>query len=280
MIRSRLFAFASAAALALAGCTQGEVAAPPKVETADDGRPNYNVYFDAGQFAPFIMYDAENQPTGFDHDIIQAIAEKQGFRLTFTPHYWTGIFANLGHGADIVSAGVTITEERKQQMDFSDPYFENFPALLVHSGSPIQTLSDVQDKKIAVVQGNLTEQTLQNYQRGTGEAVPYRTTWESVRSVIRKETDGAFNDIGPLTYYAQQYKDQNLEIVIDSNAAKEYYGFAVAKGNTDLVNKINEGLKQIRQDGTYDRIHAKWFSSNLNQAAPAAASQPAASAPR
>lgn len=270
------------AALALFGCGQSEVkkVAEPKVASdvaITDSRPVYNVYFDINGIAPFVMADADNRPSGFGIDLVTAIGDKQGFRPNFIPHDFTGMLEDLGKGADMAVSAISITDERRALVDFTNSHFESSQALLVPEGSTITTVNDLKGKKVATPEGSVGEDMLSQIQAGNGSIVRNPSVWAAVQQVMRKEVDAAFSDVAPLTYYANNYKDRKLRVIIDPSLPKDYYALAVAKGKPELLKKLNAGIEQVKADGTFDKIYQKWFKSSMpEQAADASAAATAA----
>lgn len=267
------------AALALFGCGQSEVkkVAEPKVASdvaVNDTRPVYNVYFDINGIAPFVMADADNRPSGFGIDLVTAIGDKQGFRPNFIPHDFTGMLEDLGKGADMAVSAISITDERRALVDFTNSHFESSQALLVPEGSTITTVNDLKGKKVAVPEGSVGEDIVPQIQAGNGSIVHSTSIWAAVQQVMRKEVDAAFTDAVPLTYYANNYKDRKLRVIIDPSLPKDYYALAVAKGKPEVLKKLNAGIEQVKADGTFDKIYQKWFKS----AAPAQAAEASAAA--
>ena len=267
------------AALALFGCGQSEVkkVAEPKVASdaaVNDNRPVYNVYFDINGIAPFVMADADNRPSGFGIDLVTAIGDKQGFRPNFIPHDFTGMLEDLGKGADMAVSAISITDERRALVDFTNSHFESSQALLVPEGSTITTVNDLKGKKVAIAEGTVGEDMLSQIQAGNGSIVRNPSVWAAVQQVMRKEVDAAFSDVAPLTYYANNYKDRKLRVIIDPSLPKDYYALAVAKGKPELLKKLNAGIEQVKADGTFDKIYQKWFQSSVTvQPAEASAAQ-------
>lgn len=271
------------AALALFGCGQSEVkkVAEPKVASdaaVNDNRPVYNVYFDINGIAPFVMADADNRPSGFGIDLVTAIGDKQGFRPNFIPHDFTGMLEDLGKGADMAVSAISITDERRALVDFTNSHFESSQALLVPEGSTITTVNDLKGKKVAIAEGSVGEDMLSQIQAGNGSIVRNPSVWAAVQQVMRKEVDAAFSDVAPLTYYANNYKDRKLRVIIDPSLPKDYYALAVAKGKPELLKKLNAGIEQVKADGTFDKIYQKWFKSSMPEQAAEASAAAAATA--
>ena len=270
-------------ALALFGCGQSEVkkVAEPKVASdaaVNDNRPVYNVYFDINGIAPFVMADADNRPSGFGIDLVTAIGDKQGFRPNFIPHDFTDMLEDLGKGADMAVSAISITDERRALVDFTNSHFESSQALLVPEGSTITTVNDLKGKKVAIPEGSVGEDIVPQIQAGNGSIVHSTSIWAAVQQVMRKEVDAAFTDAAPLTYYANNYKDRKLRVIIDPSLPKDYYALAVAKGKPELLKKLNAGIEQVKADGTFDKIYQKWFKSSMPEQAAEASAAAAATA--
>lgn len=213
-------------------------------------------------YPPFIMHADNGEVSGFEYDVLQAVAAKQGFTLKYHAHPWAGLFQALNDNrADIVSAGITITDERKKQMDFSDPYFETESVLLVGKRFPKNIKSFAQLKGMAVA---VKSETSQDEVLLANGATPFYTdtTWQSVSAILNHKTDAALGDLGVMSHYAKRYEKEGMHVVRDPNAVKESLGFGVKKDNAALQNQINDGLSAIRKDGTYDKIYQKWFGTS------------------
>lgn len=248
------------AALFILGACNTDPIIQDTAET-DKNLLTYRVFTEQS-YPPFIMHGG-TEVSGFEYDLLEAIAKDQNFKLTYTPHPWKGLFDTLTNNqSDILSAGITITDERKKLMSFSDPYFETESVLLVGKQADIKNFSETISKKIAVKEGTSQDQTAK-----THHAVPVyvATTWFTIRSVLNGEADGSLGDYGVMSYYVKEYKDKyNINIVHDTAAEKEQLGFAVKKDNTELLNKINTGLRKLKSNGQYDTIYTKWFGNKPN----------------
>ncbi|QMT30746.1 substrate-binding periplasmic protein [Alysiella filiformis] len=215
-------------------------------------------------YPPFVQQTPKGLE-GFDVDVLQAIADKSGLQMSFDPYPWEGLFERLNTGeVDIVAGGITVSESRKPNMDFSDSYNEISTVLLVGKDSHIDTFEQMRGKKVAYQLNTSAEATLQKLQ-GSGELAKdlgSNSAWETVKRVLANDAskvDATIGDSSPLEYYAKQYADTGLKVIYNPNLPKETNAFAVKKGNTELVDKLNKGLAAIKSDGTYDKIKEKWL---------------------
>ena len=266
--------------LCLGGCSgQGAEHSGSKAmaaeNTAVDQLPIYRVGIDAS-YPPFGFRGDQGQPVGFDVDVLSAAAQASHFKVVFASHPWQGIFEALNAGKyDIVTGGVTITNERKQYFDFSEPYIENEQmAVVYNSNDTVHTFADLANKKVSVMANTTSEQLMHSL---LGENNPNilagDTPYLSYRNLLTRKADVVVGDSGVMRYFIKQYAAEDLRGIVYENAPKEAFGFVVKKGRTDLQQKINQGLTVIKANGTYAKIHEKWFSSQINKPV-AASAQP------
>ncbi|QMT30781.1 substrate-binding periplasmic protein [Alysiella filiformis] len=223
-----------------------------------DNKPVYRVYSEQN-YVPFIMHAMGQEPSGFEYDLLQAIGAKQGVKFTYTAHVWEDLFASLNRNdSDIISAGLTVTEERKKDMDFTDPHLESSPVILTKN-KQIQSFADIAGKKVSIQSGTTHQQLVEQFQKGNGNIIKRDTAWLIVNEVMKNETDAAMLDSAVAQYYVKQYPNENLIVVADKSIAKEPLAFALKKGNQALKEQLNQGLAKIKADGTYDKIQQKWF---------------------
>lgn len=265
--KTTVLAAAIAAALMLGACSKSDssqaAASAPAAEKA------YVVATDA-TYAPFEYLD-NNQVVGFSKDILEAIAANQGIKFNFANTPWEGIFATLGKGdSDIVSSSVTITDERKGQMDFSDPYFEASQLIVTgEKGSGIQSFADLKNHTASVQTGTTGDLVLQKQQGGTSANIKrFDTMPLALKELLTGGVDASVGDNGVIQNFVNNNPGVKLNTISDPAFEKEYYGFAVKKGRSDeLLSKINAGIAAIKADGTYQKIYDKWFGGAQQKAA-------------
>ncbi|WP_148716620.1 basic amino acid ABC transporter substrate-binding protein [Chitinolyticbacter meiyuanensis] len=230
--------------------------------TAAAAGKTYQVASDAA-YAPFESLNSKQEVVGFDVDVLTAVAAKGGFAVKFHNTPWEGIFATLGTGdRDIVSSAVTITEERKQTMDFSDPYFEAKQLIAVPAASKIAKFADLKGKKVGVQTGTTGDEVVQKLLGKTNPNIKrFESTPLALQELLSGGVDAVVADNGVVVNFIANNKGAKMKTLDDASFAKEYYGFAVKKGNKDLLTKINKGLATIKADGTYDKIYKKYFGN-------------------
>lgn len=223
----------------------------------NSGKPNY-IVVSQYSYPPFAGRDAKGNLEGMDMDLLNAIAEKQGFTLTFLPHNMTGLLetVNTGH-ADIVATGVNITPERLEKYEFSKPYLEgNWVALLDKSKLEVKSWGDLKDKAIAVQESSLSQTQLEQTKM-TNKPVLVKTVYVGVTEIEKGNAVAVYDVDSVLNTY---FKDNpNYYTVVDEKSGKIPFGFVMKKGNMELKAKLDAGIDAIQADGTYQKILDKWY---------------------
>lgn len=276
--------------LLLTACSQGDSSAPAassapasnEAAVEVDTSKTYIVGTDAS-YAP-MEYMENNQVVGFSHDVLQAIADSQGIKLQFVNTPFEGLFANVDKGdSDIGLASITIRPDRLAQLDFSDPYFEATQMIVVNeqNSNSIKTFADLKERTASVqaaTSGDLILQDLQG--KDSAKIKRFEIMPLAFKELESAGVDAVVGDSSVVSYYVKQHPEAKLSTVVDPSFEKEHYGFAFKKGRNDgLREAINQGLKQIVANGTYDKIHKQWFgvsgmvpNPHLSASVPAAAS--------
>lgn len=256
---------APAAPAASAAVASAPAPAPAKV---------YVVGTDAA-YAPFESQNEKGEIVGFDIDVVTAIAKKAGIEVKFVNTPWEGIFKTLDQGdRDFLVSAVTITDERKQSMDFSNPYFDAQQLIAVKTTSKISKFDDLKKLKVGVQTGTTGDEVVTKLQgKNSTNIKRFESTPLALKELEAGGVDAVVADNGVVINYVTNNAGSKFKTVADKAFAPEQYGLPVKKGNTDLLGKLNKGLADIKADGTYDQIYAKYFG-----AAPAAAGAPASAA--
>ncbi|MGN7469352.1 basic amino acid ABC transporter substrate-binding protein [Brevibacillus sp. SAFN-007a] len=226
------------------------------------GEKVYVVGTDAA-YPPFQMLEAD-KISGHDIDVMNAIAEAGGFKIEWKNTGWDPLFDGLDKGTvDIGISSITITDKRKEKYDFSEPYFEANQLILVAEDSPVTKLADLQGKKIGVQAATTGEEVVKKAFGDTYQGLMgYDDMPSSVDDFFNGRVDAVVGDNGVLQYYVNKIKDKKFKLIKDDSFEKEYYGIMVKKGNTDALNKINDGLKKIKENGKLQEIYNQYFGSN------------------
>lgn len=248
-MRKRLIGIALAAVTAAGLVACGEDSGGEqtlRVGTLSDSKPN--AYQENGEF------------TGFDNELLRAIAEKQGLRLEFVSTDFSALLGQVANGTfDIGSSAIAQTDERKQTVAFSAPY--NYQALGIEApeGSSITDEKTLSGKRIGVVQGTVSDSWLADT-APDAQAVRFPNDAAALSSLKTKAVDGAIFDLATAEIYAAENPDAKL-VVVKSITTDLPHGFAVRKGNDELLKKLNDGLNEVIDNGTWERLH-KEFEPN------------------
>jgi len=209
---------------------------------------------------PMEMVNEDKEIVGFDIDLIKKIAEEGGFNVEINNTAWDGIFAGLGNGEyDAVISSVTITEERKEAMDFSEPYINAGQVLIVQqSTSGVTELSQLQGKSAGAQIG--TTGAIQIKEEEGVELRTYDELGLAVEDLANGRIAGVVADTPIAADYVlnnDKYKD-TLKIVGEP-FTEEYYGIAVKKGNDEVLNLVNKGLAKVKESGYIEELKDKWL---------------------
>ncbi len=265
----------TAATLVLAACGKKEEApAPAPVASAPAPAPAkvYVVGTDAA-YAPFESQNEKGEIVGFDIEVVQAIAAKAGIEVKFVNTPWEGIFNTLQQGdRDMVVSAVTITDERKQTMDFSDPYFDAAQLIAVKETSKVAKFADLKKLKVGVQTGTTGDEAVSKLLGKTSTNVKrFESTPLALKELEAGGVDAVVADNGVIAHYVANNPGGKFKTVSDKEFVPEQYGIALKKGNAELLAKVNQGLAAIKADGTYNQIYAKYFGAAPAAAAPASA---------
>lgn len=207
------------------------------------------------EFAPWEYYEGD-KIVGIDPEIAQAIADKLGMELKIEDMAFDSIIPAVTSGkADFGAAGMTVDEDRKVFVDFTDTYANASQVIIVKETSEIAGSSDLSDKKIGVQLGT-TGDLLATDLAGDGNVERYNKGFEAVQALLQDKIDAVVIDSAPANVFVEQ--SEGLK-VCDEAMSQEEYAIAVAKGNTELLDKINGALKELKEDGTIDAIINKYI---------------------
>ena len=222
----------------------------------------YKVYTDSDGM-PFTYRDESGQPAGFDIDVMNAIAQDQNFAVTYDILPWPLILPSMADGkADIAIAHISASPERQKIHNFSNPYYVSYQAALTQPElANITSFKDLKGHRVEVMAGTIQEREMKEMGIDTTNK---DMVFPLVKSLVNDQTDAVVHDSGILQYYQQQQADKNLALMIDKEFGDDPYGIVVKKDNTVLLNQINQGLTNIRQNGKYQQIEQKWFGQSQN----------------
>ena len=272
---SRKLRFAAVVAtlgLALAACGGGSSSGGDDAETTDTtpidqveltfqpiSAGKLTVCSDA-PYEPFEYQDENGNWTGFDMDLMTAVAKRYGLTLEVTKQPFDGIWLAPAAGTcDIVASSITITEERAQNAAFSDPYFDADQSLLVRSedAATYVDIASLAGKTIAVQTGT-TGEAYAKENAGDAKVQSFDDAAAMFAALEGKQVDAVLQDL-PINAF-RAVKQGNTQVTA-TFPTEEKYGFAMAKDNVDLLDAVNESLNEFRAGGVYDEIYQKYFGT-------------------
>ena len=222
---------------------------------------DYVIATDKG-FSPFEFQDAEGNIVGIDMDILAAIAEDQGFTYDLQYVGWDAAIAACQAGqADGMIAGASITDKRKESgWIFSEGYYGATQGMAVAKDSVIAGFADMNGKKVAVKNGTMSNEYAESIKNQYGfEVVTFSTSPDMYQAVTGGQVDACIDDT-PILKYNIKTGELAMKFVEGTENEPAQYGFAIFDASKqELVDLFNAGLKNIRENGKYDEIIAKYL---------------------
>jgi glutamine transport system substrate-binding protein len=212
-------------------------------------------------FVPF-EFKQDGKYTGFDIELWDAIAKQAGLKYTLRPMDFNGIIPGLQtRNIDAALAGITIRDDRKKVIDFSDPYYESGLAILVgNDNTSIKTAKDLEGKTVAVKIGTATVDYLKdNVPNAKLKLFP--NIDNAFLELATGRVDAVVHDTPNLQYFAKTAGQGRVKVV-GSLKSGDFYGIAFPKGS-DLVPVVNKALKTLHDNGQYDALYTKWFGQKV-----------------
>ena len=206
------------------------------------------------EFPPFEFVGDDGEPDGFDVALIKAIGEKLGVEVEMENMEFDALVASIGSKIDIAIAGMTVSDERKKSVDFSDPYYDALQYVILPEGSEIATFDDLAGKTIGVQPGTTGDfiasddvdgATVKQYNKGV----------DAVNDLVNGRLDCVIIDKNPALVFAGKFEGQLTAVDgAQFGFEVENYAIAIPKGDSALLNAVNGALKEIREDGTFDEL--------------------------
>ena len=268
MQKSAALLLALAMAFSLAACSSaGDAPTPAAFTTVEEGKLHMST--EAG-FPPYEMTadDGGYKGTGFegiDVEVAGAIAEKLGLELVVDDMGFDAALTAVQQGqSDIAMAGITVTDERLEVMDFSDSYATGVQVVIVREDSPaIQSIDDLDSAAMIGTQKATTgylycSDTPENGGYGEDHVIAFDTGALAVMALVNGQVDCVVIDNEPAKSYVAE--NPGLEI-LDTEFAVEDYAIGFAKGNDALKDAVNAAMKELKDDGTFQKIVDKYITA-------------------
>ena len=229
-------------------------------------------YFTLGldaDFAPMGFTEDDGTIVGFDIDLANAVAEKMGVKVEVKPIDWDSKAMELSTGKiDVIWNGFSITDERRQEVLFSNPYLSTKQSVIVKAGSDIKTKADLAGKKIALQDGSTSEDALKadaaTYESiGDDNISRFKENSQVLMEVEAGRADAAVIDEIFVRYYLQKENMLDKFVVLEEGFDEEDYGVGGRLGDYALMEDVNKALDECKADGTTSEISMKWFGEDL-----------------
>ncbi|MCR4789041.1 MAG: basic amino acid ABC transporter substrate-binding protein [Lachnospiraceae bacterium] len=274
----------SMCAVLLAGCgAPKETASAPAADTTTDAAPAADTASDDSttestsgsaaisdgvltvgtnaEFPPFEYVGDDGQPDGFDMALIKAIGEKMGVEVKIENMEFASLVSSIGNKIDVAIAGMTVTDERKEVVDFSDSYYDAVQFVIVPADSSIAAAEDLVGKTIGVQLGTTGDFLAQDIEGSTVSS--YNKAVDAVNDLLNGRSDLVIVDKNPALVFAGMYPDD----VVALDGAQfgfevENYAIAMPKGDAELADAINNAIKELKADGTFDKLVAEYIEGS------------------
>ena len=236
----------------------GEDAAEAEGETEGEAQEEGGVLVMAtnAEFPPYEYYEG-GEVVGIDAEIAAAIAEKLGMTLEIEDMAFDSIVTSVSTGkADMGVAGMTVTEDRLQNVNFSDPYATATQVVILREDSDIQDVAGLEGKTVGVQLGTTGDLFAEDIKDVTVER--YNKGFEAVQALSQEKIDAVIIDQEPAKVFVEE--NEGL-IILDEAYTVEEYAIAIAKDNTELLEQVNAALAELKESGKLDEIIGKYITA-------------------
>lgn len=207
---------------------------------------------------PPMEFVKDGKRTGFDIDLVEALGKAMGKKVEWIDIDFKGLIPAVQAGrADMAVSAIYITDARRQVVDFTDPYYVGGLAVLTRKDGPIKSLKDLDGRKVSVQVGTKSVSYLKEHYPEV-QRVEVEKNQEMFNLVQIGRADAAVTGKPAAKLFAQSTTDMT---VLPEQITSEEYGIAVSKRQPELTASLNEALKKIKADGTYEQIVDKWFEA-------------------
>ena len=214
------------------------------------------------EYEPFEYIDENGELTGFDVELVEAMGSEMGCEIQWIDMSFDSLIGSMEVGnVEMIAAAVGPSEERKRSCDFSDVYYSGYQSILVNKTSTIKTLEDLKNSEIAVLEGSLSDLIAsgENQSYGVIEGAKVKR-FKNATQVVQELENNAVDAVLIDSIIAKRFvsdRDSLSQYQVDSSS--EDTVFCLKKGDSETVKRINEAMKELVDNGTYDEIYDKYF---------------------
>ncbi len=247
----------SSVAETAAATTEAATTEAAATEAADKTEGGVLVFGTNAEFPPFEYVGDDGEPDGFDVALIKAVGEKLGKEVQVENMEFDSLVSSIGNRIDGAIAGMTVTEERKAEVDFSDPYYEAVQYVIVTADSQIATADDLKNKTIGCQLGTTGMFLAEDIEGVTAQT--YNRAVDAVNDLVNGRVDAVIIDKNPAEVFNTKFEGK-VKIMDGANFGfeTEEYAIALPKGS-DLVGQVNQALADLKADGTFDALVAQYI---------------------
>lgn len=213
------------------------------------------------EFPPFEYVNDSGEPDGFDIALIKAIGEKLGVEVKVENMEFASLVSSIGNKIDVAIAGMTVTEERKNAVDFSNTYYDAVQYVILPKDSTIAAAADLTGKKIGVQLGTTGDFIAEEIEGA--ETAQYNKAVDAVNDLVNGRLDCVIIDKNPAQVFESKFQDK--VVAVDGAQFEfevEQYAIAMPKGDAALTDAINKALEELVADGTFDTLVKEYIEGN------------------
>lgn len=214
-------------------------------------------------FPPMGFRNENNEIVGFDIDIAKEVCKRLNVELVIQPISWTAKEQELNsYNIDCIWNGMSINNDRKEAMCLSNPYLKNNMAFVVKKDSNINSINDLKGEKVGVQAGSTAEEILQDTEisKDLSKIIPYSENITAFMDMEINQTDAVFIDDVVANYYITS-NNKDYKVLSDA-LGEEEYAIGFRKNDTELCEKVNDILTEMKKDGSLGEISTKWFGKD------------------
>lgn len=233
-----------------------------KVDTTSNTENIITIGMD-DSFPPMEFRDKNNNLIGFDIDVANEISKRLNVKIEFKPTDWGGVIQSLkSKRFDIILSALSVTDERKKEIDFSNPYILEKQVLVVKKdNTTIKSAEDLKGKIVGVQLGSTSENALKPFVANVKEVKKYDKNTEALQDLAIGRTEVVVVDELVARYYIKEHSEKYK--ILEKDLGSEPIAVGFRKDDTELKEKFNKVIDEMQKDGTMAKISSKWFGENI-----------------
>lgn len=211
-------------------------------------------------YPPMEYRDDDNKLVGFDIDLAEAIGEKLGVEVEYVTTEFSGILLALQSSKfDMILSAMSITDERKESIGFTEPYVQGGPILVTKKDSGIEKAEDLEGKVLGCQMGSTGQNAAEENLSFTKELKKYSKITEAIMDLKNGRVDAVIMDAQVGGYYLTKDTDNDMFKVLDEMVNEEPMGIGLRQEDKELTESINKAISELKEDGTLSELSQKWF---------------------